>query len=146
MNTDAIKKETADCSAARSEVQDSAGWLEEAALLWRELRALSYDHFRLVALETQRAGVSLVAMIEIGLIVAVLISSAWLGLMAAAVYSLIENGVETVSALLLGVASNLLLALILLVVIRRKSRYLHFPAILHTLQVTPAERQDAESS
>jgi len=44
---------------------------------------------------------------------------------------LVENGVvATSSAILLAITSNLLLALILFGVIRRKTRYLQFPATL----------------
>jgi hypothetical protein len=76
-----------------------------------------------------------------GVMVAALLSSAWLGLMAASVLELIEYGVRTNSAILLAVAFNLLLALILYGVIRRKSRYLQFPAKLsRNLQTMPAGR------
>jgi hypothetical protein len=47
---------------------------------------------------------------------------------------------------MLAVASNLLLVLIFFGVIRRKSRYLQFPAILRSFQTTPSERRDREKS
>ena len=87
--------------------------LEDAQSLLHELLGLTHDRFLLAALETRRAGESLVAMIVAGVMVAFLLSSAWLGLMAAAVLWLIENGVVASSAILLAVAFNLLLALIL---------------------------------
>ncbi|MFA6164592.1 MAG: phage holin family protein [Methylobacter sp.] len=121
-----------------------SGVLDDAQSLWNELRGLTHDRFRLAALETQRAGKSLVTMIVAGVMVAGLLSSAWLGLMAVAVLELVKNGIVVSSAILLAVAFNFLLALILFVVIRRKSRYLRFPATLRNLQPVPPRHRDAE--
>ena len=119
--------------------------LEDAQSLWHELRGLTHDRFRLAALETQRAGKSLVDMIVAGVMVGVLLIGAWLGLMTAAVLELVEHGVVgTSSAILLAVASNLLIALILFGVIRRKRRYLQFPATLRSFQTTPSGRRNTE--
>ena len=120
--------------------------LEDAQSLLHELGGLTHDRLRLAALETRRAGESLVSMIITGVMVAFLLSSAWLGLMASAVLGLIGNGVVATSAILLAVALNLLLALILYRVIRRKSRYLQFPATLRSLQTQPPGRRDAQKS
>ena len=75
--------------------------------------------------------------------IALLLSSAWLGLMAVAVLGMIENGIVASSAILLAVAANLLLVLILFRVVRRKSRSLQFPATLRSLQDEPPGRRDA---
>ena len=65
--------------------------------------------------------------------------------MIAAVLELVEHGVVgTSSAILLAVASNLLLVLILFRVIRHKRRYLQFPATLRSFQTTPSGRRDTE--
>jgi hypothetical protein len=85
METDAVEDETPGQTATRGDPMSSSGVLEDAQSLWHELRGLTHDRFRLAALETQRAGKSLVAMIVAGVMVAGLLSSAWLGLMAAAV-------------------------------------------------------------
>ena len=120
--------------------------LEDAQSLWHELRGLINDRFRLAALETQRAGKSLVDMIVAGIMVAVLLISAWLGLLIAAVLGLVAHGMVASSAILLAVAFNLLLTLILFGVIRRKSRYLQFPATLRSLQPMPSGRRDTEKT
>ena len=121
--------------------------LEEAQSLWHELRGLIHDRLRLAALETQQAGKSLVDIIVAGVMMGVLLIGAWLGLMAAAVLELVEHGVvATSSAILLAVASNLLIALILFGVIRRKNRYLQFPATLRSFQIPPSERRKKEKS
>lgn len=108
--------------------------LEDALSLWHELHELSHDHFLLAALETRRAGESLVTMLVAGIVLAFLLISAWLGLLAAAVLGLIENGMVASRAILLAVVFNLLLVLIVYGVIRRKSYYLQFPAILGSFQ------------
>lgn len=108
--------------------------LEEAEVLWRELCQVAHDRFLLASLETQRAGESLVDMLVAGVMVAVLMVSAWLGLLAAMVLALIAHGWLASTAILLAVTGNLLLALIFCSVIRRKSRYLNFPATRRSFQ------------
>jgi hypothetical protein len=147
MDPDTLEDETPGQSAKRGDqVNDSTSVLEDVQSLWNELHGLAYNHFRLAALETRRAGESLVSMIIAGVMVAFLLSSAWLGLMAAAVLELIGNGIAASSAILLAVAFNLLLALFLCRVMRRKSRYLHFPAILRSLQPRSPVRRAAQKS
>lgn len=146
MDPDAIEEETSGQTATCGNPVSEFTVLEDAQSLWRELRGLTHDRFRLAALETRRAGESLVSMIVAGVMVAFLVSSAWLGLMAAAVLGLIDNGVVASSAILLAVAFNLLLALILSGVIRRKSRYLQFPATLRSIQPMPPGHPDTEKS
>jgi uncharacterized membrane protein YqjE len=121
------------------------GLLKETTRLWDELHGLAHDHLQLAALETQRAGESLVTMITAGMIVAGLLLSAWLGLMGAAVLALTSNGImETDSALLLAVAVDLLVALLLCGVIRRRSHHLRFPANTGSLQPAAADSLNAE--
>jgi len=79
-----------------------------------------------------------VYMLIAGLIAAVLLIGAWLGIVAAAVLWLIEHDFTASSAILLAVALTLLLTLILIVVIHRKSRYLQFPATVRSLQPMPS--------
>jgi uncharacterized oligopeptide transporter (OPT) family protein len=123
------------------------GLLKETTRLWDELRGLAHDHLQLAALETQRAGESLVTMITAGMIVAGLLLSAWLGLMAAAVLALTSNGImESGSALLLAVAVDLLVALLLCGVIRRRSHHLRFPANTGSLRPAASESLNAEAS
>lgn len=131
-------------TTASGDLLSGSGLLDESLALWFELRGLSHDRLRLAALETQRAGMSLVIMIVAGAMVAVLLNGAWLGLLAAAVQWLVENGIMMSSAILLAVAFNFLLVLVLCGVIRRKSRYLRFPATLRSLRPMPTERQKTE--
>lgn len=146
MHPDALEDEASRQPAKHGDPLSDSGVLEDARLLWDELRGLSVDRIRLAALETQRAGDSLVSMIISGVMIAVLLMSAWLGLLAAAVLVLIENGFAASSVILLAVAANLLLTLILFGAIRRQSRFLQFPSTLRSLQPLTPERLDEEKS
>jgi uncharacterized membrane protein YqjE len=118
--------------------------LEDAQSLWLEMLGLIHDHLLLATLETRHVGESLVSMIIAGVMVAFLLSGAWMGLMVAVVLSLIDNGIVASNAILLAVAFNLLFALILIVVIRRKSCSLQFPATLRSLQTKPPVHKDTQ--
>jgi uncharacterized RDD family membrane protein YckC len=82
-------------------------------------------------------------MIVAAILVAFMLSSAWLGLMAVAVLRMVDNGVVVSSAILFIVAFNLFFALLLCGVIRRKRRYLQFPATLRSFQSMDSERRFA---
>lgn len=135
-----------DKALPHDETVSAPGVWDDAQSLWGELRGLAHGRFRLAALETQQAGRSLVAMTVAGLMVAILLSSAWLGLVAAAVLGLVENGMLASSAILLAVALNFLAALILCAVIGHKSRYLRFPATTRSLQPRPEQSPDMQKS
>lgn len=116
---------------------DGAGLLEDARSLWREGSALFQDRLQLAALETRLAGESLVTMIAAGVIVAVLVVAAWLGLMGAAIVMLVGFGIGAGTALLLGVLVNLAVALALCQMIRGKSRHLLWAASVRSLRSSP---------
>jgi uncharacterized membrane protein YqjE len=118
--------------------------LEDVQSLWYELRGLIYEHLQLAALETRRAGESLVTMIIAGVMVAVLLIGAWLGIMVAVVLMLIAQGMVASAAVLLAVVVNLLIALLLCGVIRRKSHYLQFPALLGSLKPIPPTHRNKD--
>ncbi len=146
MEPNAVNDTTTGKTATHDESLIGSSVLEDAQSLWHELHALIHDHFRLAVLETRRAGESLVIMIVAGVMVAVLLNGAWLGLMAAVVLSFIEHGMVASSAILLAVAFSLLLVLILCGVIRHKSHYLQFPSILRSLQPTSPRCRDTDKS
>ncbi|MBS3955182.1 MAG: phage holin family protein [Methylomicrobium sp.] len=146
MNKEAVNNETPGTTATPDDLLNDSGVLEVALLLWDELRGLGVDRIRLAALEMQRAVDSLVSMIISGVMIAILLLSAWLGALAAAVLVLIENGITASSAILLAVAANLFLTLILFAAIRRKRRFLQFSSTLRSLQPLTPERLEAEKS
>ena len=55
------------------------------ALAWTNIKGLAQDHALLAVLELQRAGISFVKMVAAGIIISILVVSAWMGLVAAAV-------------------------------------------------------------
>jgi uncharacterized membrane protein YqjE len=110
------------------------GLLENAQALWHDLRGLAHDHLQLAALETQRAGKSLVNMVVYAVAAAMLLVSAWLGLMAAGVLWLIDRGLNASVALLLVVVLNIAAAFVLFTMIRRSSQQLRFPATVRSLK------------
>lgn len=143
MDPDAVNTETLG-QAATGGAPKASGLLENAQALWQELRELSHDCLHLVALEARRAGQNLVYMIIAGIMAAALLIGAWLGLVAAAVLWLIEHDFLASTAILFAVAFNFLLTLILVGVIKSKSRYLQFPATVRSLQALPSQRDDKE--
>ena len=144
MATATQKDENSGQTAIREGMVSDSTVLEVVQSLWHELLGLTHDHLLLATLETRHAGESLVSMIMAGVMVAFLLSGAWMGLMVAAVLGLIDNGIVASNAILLAVAFNLLFALILIVVIRRKSHSLQFPATLRSLQAPPPVHKDAQ--
>ena len=146
MDANSIKNEAPKQTATRSDPVNGSSLLDDARVLWSEVCGLSHDRFQLAALETQQAGVSLVNMVMAGVLVAGLLCGAWMGLLAAAVLGLVENGVMVRSAILLAVVLNLLLALVFCRVICRKSRFLTFPATLHSLEPMSQRHRHTEKS
>ena len=145
MDPATVGEPTVGSRAASSDPDPPASWPTAVRGLWDELQGLAHDHLQLAALETQRAGESLVTMITAGMIVAGLLLSAWMGLMGVAVLALTRSGVmESDSALLLAVAVDLLVALLLCGVIRRRSHHLRFPANTGSLQPAAADSLNAE--
>lgn len=120
--------------------------LTDAERLWSELQGLGYEHLQLAALETRRAGESLVAMLIAGIMLAVLLIGAWLGILVVATLALIAQGMIASQAILLAVAINLMLVLFLAGVLRRKSRFLQWPALLRSLRPTPAKQQNSSKA
>ncbi|HEX6930053.1 MAG TPA: hypothetical protein VF267_12415, partial [Gammaproteobacteria bacterium] len=86
------------------------------------------------ALETRRAGQSLIIMLAAGVMMAILLVSAWLGLVAAGVFGMIDAGLAPAFAILAAVLANLLFAAALYGVIHYKRRYLSFPATIRNLR------------
>lgn len=124
--------------AAECAPPPASGLLNDAESLLNELRGLAHDHLNLATLEVKRAGNSLVTMIAAGIIVAVLLVSAWIGLLGAGILWLTELGLKPLFAVLVAVGVNFILALILYLVIRHQSDYLRFPETIRSLRPKPS--------
>lgn len=101
--------------------------------LGSSLRGLAHDHLRIVALETRQAGESLVNMIAASVVLAVLVVSAWLIIVAIGVVLLIGSGFGVVFAMLMAAILNLIMAFFLYRSIRAMSHSLGFPATIRSL-------------
>lgn len=110
------------------------GALQNAQALWNDLRELAHVHLQLAALETQRAGKSLVNMAIYAVAAALLLVSAWLGLMGAGVLWLIAWSLNATLALLFVVVLSIAAACVLFMMIRRSSQQLRFPATVRSLK------------
>ena len=120
--------------------------LDDVKSLWSETWGLAHDQLQLAALETKLAGESLVSMIAAGVVVAVLLVTAWLGLVGAGVLALIHSGVLASIAMLLAVALNVVVALVLFKIIRNKSQNLRWAATLRSLKPRPKTPAAVEPS
>jgi hypothetical protein len=133
----ALNKANNDPSIENVDPLSEIGVLDDIRLLGLALKTLGHDYFQLAGLEAQRAGRSLVTMLIAGIMFALLLTLAWLGLVVVAILAMIENGIALSHAILLAVAGNLILVLLCSTVIRYKSRYLKFPALLRSLKSNP---------
>lgn len=123
-----------------------AGPLEDLGGLQRELRSLVYDQFKLLALELRLAAHSLVFMITAAIFIGGLALLTWIGLMSATTLHLIAMGLSPAMALLMVTALTVLLALLLAVFIRIRSRDLGFPATLRTFTSATTAADDRKSA
>ena len=148
MDENPIKSEMPGQTDGNSHSENDASVTDDVQSLWHELRELNHMHFRLAALEAQQAGTSFVVMIVAGIMAAIVLTVAWLGLLAIVILVLSEYGILTdyMLLILLTVALNLLLTLVLWGVIRSKSYNLRFPATLRSLRsmlLAPRNREES---
>ena len=120
--------------AASAAVPSDSGLLDTVQAVWQDLRGLARDQLELAALETRRAGKSLALIVVYAVGIALLLVTAWLGLMAAGVLWLTEIGCNGSLAVLGAVALNIGAAVGLFTLIRSNSRNLGFPATVQSLK------------
>lgn len=119
--------------------------MDEVRYIWRDLRLLIHDHLRLATLETRLVAESLVSMVATSVAVVLLLVSAWLGLVSAAVVFMVEQGIVISGAILIAVAFNLVIAFLLGIAIRRQVSHLQWPATLRSLRPGSAEPKPQQS-
>ncbi len=91
-----------------SSASDSSA--SKLALAWSSVKGLVQDHVLLAVLELQRAGVSLVKLLAAGIVITILVVSAWMGLVAAAVVWAVGAGASWGIALLVAALVNIAIA------------------------------------
>ena len=111
------------------------------ALAWTNIRGLVQDHALLAVLEVQRAGISLVKIIIAGIIVSILVVSAWMGLVAAAVVWAVGAGANWGLAILIAAVVNLAVAAGLGFWAKRQVPDLLFAATLRQLRKDVPHRE-----
>lgn len=112
----------------------AAGLIDNAVALWGDLQSVAHDHLELAALEAKRAGQSLVAIVAYGVVIAILVVTAWMGIVTAGVLWLIQLGLNASLAVLIGVVVNLAGAFGLVLLIKQASQALRFPATVRALK------------
>jgi len=87
-----------------------ASLIEVAGALWSDVQGAITERFKLLGLELRLAGMTLVQVLVMAVIVAVLVVTAWLGLMGGVVVGLMSVGLHWAIALGVGIAINLAVA------------------------------------
>jgi hypothetical protein len=119
--------------------------LDDLNALQGELSELVHDQLQLAALELRLAAHALTTMILAAVCIGALLVVAWLGLMSAAGLGLMALGLEPALALLVLAALTLVLAELLGVLIRHRSRDLGLPASLRALRPPAAGDRNGET-
>ncbi len=121
------------------------GFVDNAVAVWNDLKSLAHDHLELAALETKRAGESLVMIVVFGIVAAILVVTAWMGLVAALVLWLVTRELSVWIAILIGVLVNLAAAGGLVFAIKSRTTALRFPATVRALKPGSREQHGAGS-
>ena len=101
---------------------------------WANLHGLGRDYALLAVLELQRAGIGLALILAAGVIVAVLIVTAWTALVAGVVVWAIQSGTSWPVALAVAAAVNILIAIWMLLQMRQHMTQIFLGATLRQLR------------
>lgn len=118
------------------------GWSDRARRLALDVRLLAQDHVELAVLEAQRAGQALVRTLVAAVSISVLVSTAWLGVVAAFVVWLTDAGMAWPVALLIGAAACVVTAALIGWWVKRNAEELMFSATLQQLRATKSAVED----
>jgi uncharacterized membrane protein YqjE len=114
------------------------------SLAFANLKALVQDHALLAVLEVQRAGISLVKMIVAGIVISILVVSAWMGIVAAIVGWAIGEGANWALAILIAAIVNIVVAVALAFWAKKQVPDLLFAATVRQLRKdVPKENEHA---
>jgi uncharacterized membrane protein YqjE len=119
---------------ASSASQGSTSSASKLSLAWMNVRGLVQNHALLAVLELQRAGISLVKMVAAGIVISILVVSAWMGLVAAAVVWAVGAGANWSIALLVAAIVNVAVAVGLAIWAKSQIPDLLFAATLRQLR------------
>ena len=120
-----------------------SGWADRIRRIVTDVRQISHDHVELAVLEAQRAGQVLVRTIAAAVAVSVLVATAWLGIVAAAVVWLTEE-LSWPVALLIGAAACLVVAGGIVWWVTKQLPEMMFSATLRQLRATAQGEDEAD--
>lgn len=104
------------------------------SLAFTHLKGLVQDHALLAVLEVQRAGVSLVKMIAAAIVISILVVSAWMAIVAAAVVWAVGAGANWGLAILIAALVNIAVAVGLAFLAKKQIGDLLFSATIRQLR------------
>ena len=110
---------------------------ELVARLFSETRQLAADFVHLAVLDARRAGVRLAMLLSAGLLIATLVITAWMGLVAAGIVWLLGEGVSWVAAIGIAALLNVAAAGALAWWARHLVSEMPFTALLRQLRGEP---------
>lgn len=116
---------------------------QRAGTLLRDVRDLACDHLELAALDAQRAAIGITKMLSAAVVVAILVVSAWLALVAGGIVWVTTAGVGWAAALAIASALNLVVAAGVAYWMRHQTQELLFTASLRQLRRSVADPQEA---
>jgi hypothetical protein len=130
--------------ADRAVAREGPQLADLGGLLVRNLRDLALDYAVLAVLDARRAAIRLGGLLAVGLVAAVLVSTAWLALVVAAAVALTVAGAPLAAVLALAGLVNVGVAAGLALWIKRRARELPFAATLRQLRgESPGKDADA---
>lgn len=104
---------------------------------FNSVRRVFSDLFRLFSLEVRRAGLTLIWMVALGVLAAMLVVTAWLGLMGALALWAVSLGWTWISVMVAIALANLVAATVVIFSCVTVSRNLLFPATQRQLEAPP---------
>jgi uncharacterized membrane protein YqjE len=111
---------------------------------WANVKALVQDHALLAVLEVQRAGISLVKMIIAGIVISILVVSAWMAIVAAIIGFAIGEGANWAVAILVAAFVNIGVAVALAFWAKKQLPDLLFAATVRQLRKDVPKREDEQ--
>ena len=114
------------------------------SIAWENLKALVQDHALLAVLEVQRAGVSFVKIVVAGIVISILVISAWMALVAAAIAFAVGQGANWAVAILVAAFVNLAVAAGVALWAKSQLPDLLFSATLRQLRQDVPQRNEDE--
>lgn len=121
-------------SAASNNATNTPSLATRAGNLIRDFREIASDHFELAVLEAQQAGIGLAKMLFAAVVIAILLVTAWLALVASAIVWATSEGVSWTGALVVAAVINIAVGAGLAFWVRGQVGELLFAATLRQLR------------